>query len=183
MKIPTDLHEQTSVDLEWYNLFRRQKDPRGLVHTIVCKGRSGKERWKASKHRQREEPHPKAKGCPLQSSFVFISTSRELLSYSSIYSGPTVRFSSHPRERQSSRPEILARAVRTEVCCFHRDAIVIQDWLCQWPSCCHKGRADSQTRSVQNRARERLTGLQPFLKPRSLCLDMTAEVNTLLFMT
>lgn len=63
MNIPTDLHEETSVDLEWCNLFKRQKDPRGLVHTIVCKGRPGKERWKASEHRQRGEPHPKAQGC------------------------------------------------------------------------------------------------------------------------
>lgn len=183
MNIPTDLHEQTSVDLEWCNLFGRQKDPRGLVHTIVCKGRSSKERWKALEHRQRGEPHPKAQGCRLQASSVFISTSRDLLSHFSIYSGSTVRFYSHLQVRQSSRPEILARAVRTEVCCFQGDAFMIQDWRCQGPSWCRKGRADSQMRSAQDWDRARLTGLQPFLKPRSLCLDMTAEVNTLLFMT
>lgn len=33
MNIPTDLHEQTSVDLEWCNLFRRQKDPRFIPLT------------------------------------------------------------------------------------------------------------------------------------------------------
>lgn len=136
MNIPTDLHEQTSVDLEWCNLFRRQKDPRGLVHTIVCKGRSGKERWKASEHRQRENL---TQGCRLQASSVFISTSRDLLSYFSIYSGSMVRFYSHPQVRQSSRPEILARAIRTEVCCFQGDAFMIQDRRCQGPSWCRRG--------------------------------------------